>query len=222
MLPLRLFRSRAFTAASASGFLMAAALIPAAFLIAQYLQLVLGESPLGAGLGFLPMTATPLLVAPVAGALSDRIGQRPLMVGGLLLQAAGLAWFASLATPGVEYTRLVPPLLVAGVGVSMPFATTATAALGAVAPADLCSASGVTGTLRQFGAAFGIAIVTAVFAVNGHAGTPAAFDHGFRPALTAAAAISALGALTALGVTTRRRSSRVDAAGVAVVPLAER
>ncbi|HZV51588.1 MAG TPA: DHA2 family efflux MFS transporter permease subunit [Candidatus Dormibacteraeota bacterium] len=222
MLPLRLFRSRAFTAASASGFLMAAALIPAAFLIAQYLQLVLGESPLGAGLGFLPMTATPLLVAPVAGALSDRIGQRPLMVGGLLLQAAGLAWFASLATPGVEYTRLVPPLLVAGVGVSMPFATTATAALGAVAPADLGSASGVTGTLRQFGAAFGIAIVTAVFAVNGHAGTPAAFDHGFRPALTAAAAISALGALTALGVTTRRRSSRVDAAGVAVVPLAER
>ena len=206
MLPLRLFRSPTFSAAGASGFLMMAALIPAAFLISQYLQFVLGDSPLNAGLRFLPMTATPLVVAPLAGALSDRIGQRPVMLAGLLLHAVGLAWFALVTGPGVSYLQLVLPLLVAGIGVSMPFATTATAALSAVAPADMGKASGAANTLRQFGAAFGIAIATAIFAANGHLGSAAAFDAGFRPALAAAAGMSLLGAITALAVSSRRRS----------------
>src|SRR5207302_6048765 len=89
MLPLRLFRSRGFSAACATAALMTAALTAAAFLVAQYFQSVLGLSPLEAGLRLLPWTATPLIVAPLAGALSDRIGQRPLMVLGMLLQGAG-------------------------------------------------------------------------------------------------------------------------------------
>ena len=206
MLPLRLFRNRTFSGASASGFLMAAALIPAAFLISQYLQFVLRDSPLEAGLRFLPMTATPLLVAPLAGLLSDRIGQRPLIIAGLVLQAAGLAWFALVAGPAVPYVQLVAPLVVAGAGVSMPFATTATAALSAVVTADVGKASGATNTLRQLGAAVGIAVTTAVFAANGQLGSPAAFDAGFRPALGVAAGISLLGAITALAVATHRVS----------------
>ncbi|HWF57315.1 MAG TPA: DHA2 family efflux MFS transporter permease subunit [Candidatus Dormibacteraeota bacterium] len=210
MLPLRLFSSRMFTAANASGFLMMAALIPAAFLISQYLQVVLGNSPFNAGLRFLPMTATPLVVAPLAGMLSDRIGPRPLMITGLLLQGVGLAWFALAATTGVAYSQLILPLLIAGVGVSMPFATTATAILSAVKPADMGKASGTSNTLQQLGGAFGIAIATAVFAAGAHGTTPVAFDAGFRPALAVAAATSLLGAVTATAVASRRlRSARI-------------
>ncbi len=103
MLPLRLFRSPTFVAANATGFLMTGAPLSAAFLASQYFQFVLGYSPWGTGLRFLPWTATPILVAPTAGALSDRIGQRPVMVAGMLLQGVGLGWFALLATTGLGY-----------------------------------------------------------------------------------------------------------------------
>lgn len=213
MLPLRLFRSRTFAAANATAFLMTAALLAAAFLIAQYLQVVLGNSPLDAGLRFLPMTASPLLVAPLAGLLSDRIGQRPVMVAGLLLLSLGLAWLALVATPGAGYMPLVLPLLLAGVGISMPFATTAAAALGAVSPADLGKAWGAINTLQRFGGVFGIAVSTAIFAAHGHLGTPATFDAGFRPALAAAASLALLGALGALAVGRQRRPPAAVRAG---------
>jgi EmrB/QacA subfamily drug resistance transporter len=221
MLPLRLFRHRSFTAASTSGFLMTASLIPAAFLTSQYLQYVLGSSPLGAGLRFLPMTATPLLVAPAAGLLADRIGPRPVLLTGLLLQAAGLGWLALAATATASYGSLVLPLLVAGTGVSMPFATTATAALSAVVPADLGKASGAANTLRQLGGAFGVAIATAVFAAAGHLGGPASFDAGFRPALAVTALIAALGAVSAVGVAARRPHPRATSAGLRGEPAAQ-
>jgi len=205
MLPLRLFASLRFAAANATGFLQSAALLGAVFLAAQYFQFVLGFSPLGTGVRFLPWTATPILVAPAAGMLSDRIGQRPIMVAGMLLQSVGLTWFALVAATGVGYQQLVLPLLVAGVGVSMAMATTPTAVLSAVAPRDMGKAAGVNSTLQRFGGAFGIAVASAVFAANGHLGTAASFDAGFRPALTVAAGLSLLGALTALAVGSRRR-----------------
>ena len=135
MLPLRLFGNRAFAAANATAFLMNAALLAAAFLISLYLQSALGNSPLQAGLRFLPMTAAPLVVAPLAGMLAGRIGARRVIVAGLLLLATGLVSLALVASPNAGYAPLVLPLLVAGVGVSMPFAATPAAALGAVAPA---------------------------------------------------------------------------------------
>lgn len=205
MLPPRLFASRRFAASNATGFLQSAALFGAVFLAAQYFQFVLGFSPLGAGVRFLPWTATPILVAPVAGLLSDRVGQRPVMVVGMLLQGVGLAWFALVATAGVDYPHLVLPLLIAGVGVSMALATTPTAVLSAVAAPDIGKASGANSTLQRFGGAFGIAVASAVFAANGHLGTAASFDAGFRPALAVAAGLSLLGALTALAVGSRRR-----------------
>jgi EmrB/QacA subfamily drug resistance transporter len=209
MLPMRLFRNRSFAAANASGFLMSASLIPAAFLISQYIQMVQGASPMVAGLRFLPMTATPLLVAPLAGMLSDRIGQRPLMALGLLLEAGGLAWFALTAIPGASYGSLILPLLVAGAGVSMPFATTATAALAAVAPADIGKASGAANTMRQFGGAFGVAVATALLAGGGRVATPASFDAGFRAALAVAAVMALVGAVAALGVSAQRQPRAV-------------
>jgi EmrB/QacA subfamily drug resistance transporter len=205
MLPLRLFKSRTFAGASVAAFLMSAALFSAVFLATQYFQLARGYSPLGTGVRILPWTAAPLLVAPVAGLLSDRIGTRPLMVAGLLLQGLGLGWFALVATAGVSYWQLVIPLVIAGVGISMALPTTPTAVLGAVAPQDMGKASGVNNTLQRFGGALGVAIVSAVFTANGHLGTAAGVTAGFRPALAVSAVLSVLGAMTALAVASRRR-----------------
>jgi len=200
MLPLRLFRSRPFTAAIGTSFLMAGALSAAAFLISQYLQLALGYSPLSTGLRLLPWTATPLLVAPIAGQLSDRIGRRPILVAGMLLQGIGLGWFASVASAEVDYRRLVLPLIIAGVGVSMAMPVAPAAALSAVSRQDMGKASGVSSSLQRFGSAFAIAVAAAVFTAYGHLSSAAGFVAGFRPALAVAAGFSLLGATLALAV----------------------
>jgi EmrB/QacA subfamily drug resistance transporter len=206
MLPLRMFKIQAFSAANASAFMMSGAIFSAAFLTSQYFQMGLGYSPFGTGLRLLPWTATPLLVAPVAGALADRIGSRPMMVTGLAAQAAGLAWF-------------VAPLVIAGVGVSMTLPTTAAAVMGAVPPADMGRASGVNNTLQRFGGAFGVAAATAVFSANGHLGTPASLIAGYRPAMVVSAGLSLLGAAAAVAVGRRRASRPVTPAQEAVAAL---
>ncbi|HKF77111.1 MAG TPA: DHA2 family efflux MFS transporter permease subunit [Candidatus Dormibacteraeota bacterium] len=216
MLPPRLFRRREFVAANISTFLTSASLLGAAFLVSQYLQVVQGSSPLLAGLRFLPMTATPLVVSPAAGMLSDRVGRRPVMMVGLVLLAVGLGWLALVATAGADYGPLVLPLLVAGAGVSMSFATAPSAALSAVSPADMGKASGANGTFQRFGAAFGIAVATAIFTANGQMTTAAGFTAGMRPALGAAAALALVGAAAALGVSGRRRSPAPSTPPVAV------
>src|SRR5437899_7529864 len=170
MLPLRLFGSRAFAAANLTGFLMAGSIFSAAFLMSQYFQFALGYSPLATGLRLLPWTATPLLIAPLAGLLSDRIGARPVLVVGMLLQGVGLAWIALSAATGAtaSYAGFVVPLIVAGVGISMALPIAATAVVSAVSPHDMGKASGVNSTLQRFGGAFAIALAAAVFTANGH------------------------------------------------------
>jgi len=215
MLPLGLFRIRAFAAANASGFLMSGAIFSAAFLTSQYFQLGLGYGPLATGLRLLPWTATPMLVAPLSGAVADRIGTRPLMAAGLALQAGGLGWVAWLASASGGYGRFVLPMIIAGVGISMALPTVATAALGAVAPPDMGRASGVNNTLQRFGGAFGIAVAAAVFSAHGQLGSPAGVTAGFRPALAVSALLSLLGAVAAV-LAGRRGGARAAAAEAAV------
>ena len=152
------------------------------------------------------MTATPLVVVPAAGILSDRVGRRPVMVAGLVLLAIGLVWFALSATAGSGHGQLVLPLIVAGAGVSMPFATAPAAALSAVPPADMGRASGANGRFQRFGAAFGIAVATVVFAAHGQLATPGGFTAGMRAALLGAAllALAGAGAALAAGAPPRR------------------
>ncbi len=200
MIPLGLLRVRGFSAAVATVFLTGAAIYSAAFLTSEFFQLARGDSPLTAGLRFLPWTATPLLIAPLAGALSDRIGARALMVPGLLLQGAGFAWIVALAGSGAGYPAYLAPFIIAGVGVSMAIPTTPAAALNAVDPGALGKASAIFNTLRQFGAVFGVAIVTAVFNARGSLAGPTAVTSGYRPALAVAAGFSVIGAIAALAV----------------------
>jgi EmrB/QacA subfamily drug resistance transporter len=200
MLPPRLFRMREFAAANASALLMIAALSGAIFLIAQYWQLVRGYSPLGTGLRLLPWTAAPLLVAPVAGRISDRIGRRPVLASGLFLQAIGLGAFALIAGAGTDYAALVAPLLVAGLGIAMAVPTAATAVMNAVPPHELGKASGANSTLQRLGAVFGVALATAVFSARGAMGSATLFTAGLRPALLVAAGLSLLGTGTALAL----------------------
>jgi MFS family permease len=203
MIPLGLFRAASFSAAGATQFLMSAAIFSAAFLTSQFFQFALGDSPLGTGLRFLPWTATPLLVAPIAGALSDKVGARRLVVPGLVMQGAGFAWIVVLAGTSSGYASYVVPFVIAGVGISMSLPCVTVAGLNAAPPALLGKAAGTLNTLQQFGAVFGTAVVTAVFNSRGSLADPAAVTSGFRPALGVAAGLSVLGAAVALGM--RRR-----------------
>jgi len=137
MVPMRFFRSRAFSSGIAASFLFYAALYATLFFLPQFLQTAQGYGPLGAGLRLLPWTATLFLVAPLAGALVNRIGERPLIVGGLLLQAAGMAWLWLIAVPDVAYAMLVAPLIVAGAGVSMAMPAAQNAVLSSVAAHEI-------------------------------------------------------------------------------------
>jgi MFS family permease len=192
MLPLAYFRRRGFATANAVIFFQFISLIGSLF------QIGLGYSPLQAGLRILVWMATPMLVAPVAGALADKIGNRPFMVAGLVMQAAGLGWLAAVAEPGVGYGTLVAPLIIAGVGVSMCFPTVANAVTGSVPPGDVGVAAGTNNALNALGGVFGVAILAAVFAAHGSYASPAAFIHGFRPAEWTAAAVAAAGVVAAV------------------------
>jgi MFS family permease len=195
---------------------MAGAIYAAAFLTSQFFQFALGHSPFGTGVRFLPWTATPLLVAPVAGVLSDRIGARPLVVPGLLMQAAGLGWIVSLAGSSAGYGSYVLPFIIAGVGISMALPCVPAAGINAVPPDMLGKAAGVLNTLQQFGAVVGVAVVTAVFNAKGSLANPAAVTHGYRPALAVAAGLSVAGAIAALGIRSRARAAAVEAAHLPV------
>ena len=212
MLPMHMFRNVTFSSGNATAFLMAGCLTSAAFLVSQYMQFGLRYSPLDTGLRLLPWTATPLLIAPAAGFLSDRIGRRPVLVLGMTLQGVGLIWFGLLATTGVAYGELVLPLIIAGVGISMALPVVPTVVVSAVRPQDMGKASGVNSTLQRFGAAFAVAVGAAVFASHGHIGSPTSFVAGFQPALIVVASLSLIGAITALGVQPSTRGVAVASA----------
>jgi EmrB/QacA subfamily drug resistance transporter len=204
MVPLRLFRSRAFAIGNATTFLMSGATMAAAFLITQEFQFARGYSPISTGLRLLPFFATPMIVSPIAGAVSDRIGRRPVMVVGLALQAIGYAWAAARASLNTSWIELVLALLIAGVGISMALPTVPTEVLNAVAPTEMGKASGINYMAQRFGGVFAIAIGSAVFSAHGHLGSPASVTAGFQPALWACAAFALLAALTSIAITSRR------------------
>jgi len=194
MLPMRLFSVRGFSAGNAAIFCLNASLAGAVFFTAQFLQVGLGHDALAAGLRLLPWGIAPLLIAPRAGVLADRIGERPLVVAGMALQGAGLAWLAIVAGPGVGYPALAVPMSVVGVGFSLALPPLTKAGVGAVALADIGKASGAFSTMRQLGGAFGVAILAMAFAGNGRYSSAAAFSDGYTRAMLVAAGLALAGA----------------------------
>jgi EmrB/QacA subfamily drug resistance transporter len=206
MLPMRFWRARAFTAGNVSIFFSIAALFGAVFFLAQFLQTGLGYGPLDAGVRLLPWTLTLFFVAPAAGALVDRYGERPFMVAGLLLQGIGMGWIALIADPGMAYGEMIAPLIVAGCGVSMTFPAAQNSVVSSVPLEAVGKAAGANSMMRELGGVFGIAILVAVFAGAGSYASPEEFTDGFAPALGVTAGLSFVGALVGLGLPGRPRA----------------
>jgi EmrB/QacA subfamily drug resistance transporter len=207
VLPLELFRARAFSAGNAAAFFMSGALFASVYLMAQFLQTAQHGGPLDAGLRLLPWTATLFFVAPIVGRRIQRAGEKPFVVAGLALQAAGMAWIALIAAPDVAYGELVAPFVIAGTGASMALPAAQSAIVGAVAPAHIGKASGTFTTARQLGGAFGVSVLVAVFAGAGSYASPDAFSAGFAPAIGVAATLSLAGALAGLALPGRRETA---------------
>lgn len=148
----------------------------------------------------LAWTLMPMFVAPVAGALTNRLGGGRLMAAGLLLQGIGLAWIDLVATSDTPYSRMVGAMIVAGFGMGLVFAPTAAVVLASVGPQNRGKASGANNTVREIGGALGTAILSSVFVHYGSDRTAEEFVEGMRPAIWIGVAVVLLGALCALAI----------------------
>jgi EmrB/QacA subfamily drug resistance transporter len=217
MVPLRLFAGRDFAIGNLTTFLMSGAIFAGGLLVTEEFQLARHFSPTGSGLRLLPFFATPMVVSPVAGAMSDRIGRRPIIVVGLSMLTAGFVWVAWRGSLQTSWVEIVIALLVAGVGISMALPTVPTAVLSAVVPDEMGKASGINYMAQRFGAVFAVAIGSAVFESHGGLGTPSAVTAGFKPALWACSIFAGLGALAAIAMSARPKpATEVEPASVAI------
>jgi EmrB/QacA subfamily drug resistance transporter len=198
MLPLRFFRSRAFSATNAVSFVMFFGIFGSLFFLSQYFITVQGMTPLEAGIRILPWTAMPIFVAPIAGLFSDRFGARPFMVVGLTLQAFAIAWIATVAQVDTPYVEFIPAFIAGGAGMALVFAPSANAVLSSVRPIEAGKASGATNAIRELGGVAGVAVLASVFAAAGGYASPQDFVDGVRGALPVGAAVLLVGALIGL------------------------
>jgi MFS family permease len=205
MLPMRFFRNRTFALTNVSSLFMFFGMFGSIFLLAQFFQTVQGYSPLQAGLRILPWTAMPIFVAPIAGALSDRIGGHRLMGAGLALQAIGLGWIAAISSPTMPYSAIVAPFFLSGIGMALFFAPVANVVLGAVRPEEEGQASGANNAIRELGGVFGIAVLASVFSHYGGYASGAAFVNGLTPAVWIGAVLVGVGSLAAFAIPSRQR-----------------
>jgi MFS family permease len=213
MVPLHMFASRDFAFGNLTTFLMSGAIFGAGVFVTEEFQLARGYSPVAAGVRLLPFFATPMLISPIAGALSDRVGRRPIIVAGLSLLTVGFVWVALRGSLGASWVELVLALLVAGIGISMALPTVPTAVLSDVAPQEMGKASGINYMAQRFGAVFAVAIGTAVFNSYGRLGNPEAVTHGFRPAIWACTLLAVLATASAVAMSPRAKpATRAEAA----------
>jgi len=212
MLPMRFFANRAFSTANVASALMYFGMFGSIFLLTQYLQGVQGASPLEAGIKTLPWTAMPMFVAPIAGTLSDRIGGGVLMAAGLGLQAVALGWMSAIISPTLGYAAMVPPFVLAGIGMGLFFAPAANVVLSAVRRDEEGKASGASNAIREIGGVFGVAVLASVFSNQGGYTSPETFTNGITPALAIGAAVVAAGAIAAIAIPGVRREAQAEPA----------
>jgi EmrB/QacA subfamily drug resistance transporter len=213
MLPLRLFRSVPFSATNGLIFAMFFGMFGSIFLLGQFFQVAQGMGPLEAGLRTLPWTGMPVLVAPAAGILADRIGARPLLVAGMAMQAVGLLWLATVVRVDVGYGALIVPFVLSGAGMGLVIAPVTGAVLAAAPVALAGKASGATNAIRETGGVVGVAILATVFASSGSYVSPQEFTDGLRAAIPVGGAVLAVGALIGLLAPGRRAPAAAAAGG---------
>jgi EmrB/QacA subfamily drug resistance transporter len=206
MLPMRFFRNRTFALANVASLLMFFGMFGSIFLLSQFFQTVQGYSPFGSGLRILPWTVMPMFVAPIAGALSDRIGGHRLMGIGLTLQATGLASIAALATATTAYWQFVVPFIVSGLGMAMFWAPVANVVLSSVQPAEEGQASGAQNAIRELGGVFGVAVLASVWSHYGSYSSGPSYVDGMVPALWIGASVVLIGAVAAFAIGKYRRA----------------
>ena len=206
MLPMRFFRNRAFALTNVSSLFMFFGMFGSIFLLAQFFQTVQGYSPLQAGVRILPWTAMPIFIAPIAGALSDRIGGQRIMGVGLALQAIGLAWISTVTTPTTPYSDVVIPFFISGIGMALFFAPVANVVLSAVRREEEGQASGAANAIRELGGVFGVAVLASIFAHYGGYLSAQDFVDGLRPAVWVGAAIVGVGSVLAFLVPSPSRA----------------
>jgi EmrB/QacA subfamily drug resistance transporter len=212
MLPIHYFRNRTFSAANAASMFMFFGMFGSVFLLAQFFQTVQGLSPLDAGLRILPWTAMPIIVAPTAGALSDRINGRTLMAIGLALQGAGLLWIGHVVTPTAPYSAFIIPFVLSGIGMGMFFAPVANVVLSSVRTRDEGKASGANNAIRELGGVLGVTVLASIFAHWGGYTSGATFVAGLTPAITVGGAVVLVGALAAALIPSRSKAIATESA----------
>jgi EmrB/QacA subfamily drug resistance transporter len=212
MLPMSFFAKRSFAVTNVVSLSMYFGMFGSVFFLSQYLQNVLGNTPLQAGVKLLAWTGASLLVSPLAGVFSERYGARLFMVAGLTLQAVALGWMASVSGADTAYTTLVAPMVLAGAGMALVFAPSANAVLASVRTEQTGQASGATNAIRELGGTFGIAVLSTVFTGSGGYQSPQAFVSGLTPALWVGVAVLAVGALTAVALPFSTRAQQEEQA----------
>jgi EmrB/QacA subfamily drug resistance transporter len=184
------FRSRTFVGANLVGFLVSFAMLAQFFFLALYMQNILGYSPLQAGLRFLPSTLVLVVMGPLAGRLTDKVGPRPLLSLGLLLVSAAILLQSGI-TIHTGYPRLLPGFVLMGVGIGLVMSPMSTAAMNAVDRTKAGAASGTLSMSRMVGGTFGVAVMGALIATIGRTKIDQQLPH--VPAPTRAALANSLG-----------------------------
>jgi EmrB/QacA subfamily drug resistance transporter len=200
MLPMSFFRKRAFAVTNVVSLAMYFGMFGSIFFLSQFLQDVLHNSPLQAGVKLLVWTGATMIVAPLAGYFSERYGSRPFLIAGLGLQAIALGWMASIDSVSESYTSLIIPFILGGAGMALVFAPSANAVLSSVRTDQAGQASGATNAIRELGGVLGVSVLATVFTSHGGYRSPQAFVNGLTPALWVGAAVLAVGALIAIVV----------------------
>ncbi len=212
MLPMSFFARRSFAVTNVASLSMYFGMFGSIFFLSQYMQNVLHNTPLQAGLKLLVWTGASMVVAPLAGVFSERLGSRPFMFSGLALQAGALGWLASMTSTHLAYSHMIVPFIMAGAGMALVFAPSANAVLSSVRTDQAGQASGANNAIREVGGVLGVAVLASVFTGAGGYGSPQEFVNGLIPAMWVGVAVLGAGALTVLALPFQTRSAAEDAA----------
>src|SRR3954452_13353647 len=214
LVPLRIFRSRAVSGANVVVFCMGAAAFAMWYFLSLYLQSVLGDDPIEAGLSFLPMTVAIIITSQVAGRGVGRFGPGVVLTFGMVLIAAGMVGLAQVSADGSYWSDVLVPSIVTAAGIGFSFVPVTIAATQGVKGPEAGLASGLVNTSRQVGGSIGLALLATVATqhtkdVAGTVSAAVALTDGFQRAFVVGAAFAVVGAASSAVVLAR--SGRADA-----------